>query len=416
LRNTGVLCGESPDFTALHPGYLLPKLRSNAIIFDSTTKIDITPKRNRESSFDFLNRSARPEISRVREFVESCAAVYPTTEIGEINTRFRSGNEAHFKSATFELLLYGALTRLGFELEPHPKLDNGSNARPDFLVSTPEGAKFYLEAVLASEIKEANQGGEAIKGVVMDALASVSHPNFLVDVLDEGHPTTQPSGKKLASKVLKWLDSLDPDKVQEEIDIIGLDEISPFNWKHEGWSLTFRPIPLKVSRRGKARTLIGAARGGAGYCDAWTPIRDAVKFKGSKYGQFELPLLIAVNVDTFALDRIDEMQALFGQEQYIFAAGQPEREPQMRRAPNGAWHGPTGPQYRRVSGAWIFNDLSPYTVASRRSTVYLNPWASVALPESLLTMPHARADDGEMRWIDGKSLRHIFELNEEWPE
>lgn len=189
-----------------------------------------------------------------------------------------------------------------------------------------------------------------------------------------------------------------------------------FFGEHEEWSLTIRPIPLKVARRGKARTLIGAAMGGVGYIDAWTPIRNAVKFKGSKYGRLELPLLVAVNVDTFALDRIDEMQALFGQEQFVFAVGQPEREPEMQRAPNGVWHGPTGPQYKRVTGAWFFNDLTPYTVASRRNTIYLNPWASASLPENLLAMPHAIADGGEIKWADGKSFQEIFGLHDGWPE
>lgn len=386
------------------------------MIFDVTARTDTGPKRNLESSFEFLNRSARPEISRVREFVESCAVEYPSSDIDELIARFRSGNDTHFNSATFELLLYAALTRLGFQLEPHPQLDNGSKARPDFLVSTSDGAQFYLEAVLASEIREANQGGEAIKGAVMDALASVSHQHFLIDVLDQGRPTTQPSGKKLAKAILNWLDSLDPDEVQETIDTDSIDAIPTYIWEHEEWTLTFRPIPLKASRRGKARTLVGASMGHVGFIDAWTPIRDAVKYKGSKYGALKLPFLVAVNVDAFTLDRIDEMQALYGQEQYVFTVAHPESEPRMVRAPNGAWHGPSGPQYKRVSGAWFFNDLSPYTVASRRNTVYLNPWATSPLPENLLALPHAKADGAEVTWADGKSLQEIFGLHEGWPE
>lgn len=386
------------------------------MIFDDIVRTDATRKRNRESSFDFLNRSAREEISRVRDIVELCASTYPPAEIGELVARFRSGNDVHFDSASFELLIYSSLLRLGFKLEPHPTLNNGSKARPDFLVTTPDATQFYLEAVSASEIKGANQGGEAIKGVVMDSLLTEAHPNFIIDVLDEGHPTTQPSGKKLASAILRWLDSLDPDEIQEIIEKEGFDAISPYVWEHEEWSLTFRPIPLKVDRRGKAKSLIAAAMGGAGFIDAWTPIRDAVKFKGSKYGVLELPFLIAVNFDSFALSRIDEMQALFGQEQFIFEDGFPEREPQMERAPNGAWFGPNGPQYRRVSGAWIFNDLSPYTIASRRNTIYLNPWAPTALPRELLVLPYAEADNGKMKWAEGKSLREIFGLHEGWPE
>ncbi|MFH2134715.1 MAG: hypothetical protein ABII81_05985 [Pseudomonadota bacterium] len=385
------------------------------MLFDNVVRTDIKPKWNLEGSFDFLNRSARPEISRVREFVESCCEKYPTSEIDELIARIRSGDENHFKSATFELLLYEALSRIGFELEPHPQLENGVMARPDFLVSSPDGGQFYLEAVLASEIKEVNQGGEAIKGAVMDVLTSAHHHDFMIDVTSKGYPTTQPSGKKLAVEILKWLDSLDPENIQQAIELEGLDAVEFFKWEHEEWSLTIRPIPLKPDRRGKSKSLIGAFMGGAGYINAWTPIRDAVKYKGSKYGQLGLPFLIAVNVDSYALDPIDEMQALFGQEKYIISVGQPEHEPEMQREPNGAWYGPTGPQYKRVSGAWLFNDLTPYTVASRRSTIYVNPWASKSLPESLLVMPHAKSDGEIMEWIGGKSFREIYGLHEGWP-
>lgn len=387
-----------------------------AVLFDDIERTDVSPKRNLESSFDFLNRSARSEISRVREFVESCVAEYPTSEIGELIARIKSGNDTQFRSATFELLLYVALTRIGFRLQPHPQLDNGAMARPDFLVTTPEGAQFYLEAVLASEVREANQGGEAIKGAVMDVLASVNHHNFMISIMDKGHPTTQPSGKKLVRAVLKWLDSLDPERIQGEIDADGFDAVEIFEWSHEDWFLSFRPIPLRPERRGKAKSLIGVASGGVGFINVWTPIRDAVKYKGSKYGELGLPFLVAVNVDTFALDPIDEMQALFGQEQFIISVGRPTDEPVMQRIPNGAWNGPCGPQCTRVTGAWFFNDLTPYTAASRRGTIYLNPWAPASLPDSLLVVPHAIAEDGKMNWIDGKSLREIFSLNEGWPE
>lgn len=388
------------------------------MIFDNTTRMDITPKRNSETSFDFLNRSARPEISRVREFVETRAAEYPASEIKELIARIRCGNEANFNSAMFELILYGTLSILGCKLEPHPKLKNGSTSCPDFLVSTPEGSQFYLEAVLVSEDKvfSNNKGCESIKGVVMDALASVSHQNFMISIDDEGYPTTLPSGKKLAKDVLKWLDSLDPDEVDYTIENDGLDAVAPFFWKHENWSLIIQPIPLKKNRRGNAKSLIGVIVGSAGRINAWTPIRNAIKSKGSKYGQLELPFLIAVSLNTFALDPIDEMQALFGEEQFVFSREDPHCKPEMRRAPNGLWNGAGAPQYTRVSGVWFFNNLTPYTIAVRKNTVYLNPWASKHLPECLQVMPHAKSNGEIIKWTEGKSLREIFGLHNEWPE
>lgn len=183
------------------------------MVFDNYERDDASPKRNRERDFEFLNRSARPEMSRVREFVESIADSYPQEESKEIIARIKSGDDTHFRSAIFELILHEALFRLGCNLTPHPELENGSTSRPDFLVTTPDGEQFYLEAVLASQVNEKDIGAEARKGMVMDVLAKNSHANFMLCMNDEGNPATPPSGKKLVCNLLSWLDSLNPDEV-----------------------------------------------------------------------------------------------------------------------------------------------------------------------------------------------------------
>lgn len=386
------------------------------MLFSDRPRTDATPKRNRESDFSFLDRSARPEMERVRQFLEELARAYPAGEMEELCARVRSSNDPNFRSATFELILHAALVKLGYALQPHPELPNGSAARPDFHVAAPGGREFYLEAVLASENNGADPAAEARIGTTLDALSHASHSNFMVAVESEGVPTSQPSGGRLRSAALAWLDSLDPDEIQALIDAQGFDAAPNLAWSHEDWQVTLRPIPLRSEKRGQSTTLVGVLNGGGGVIDAWTPIRNAVKFKGSKYGELEKPLLVAVNFDSFRLDRIDEMQALYGQEQFVFAVDEPSKEPRFERAPNGAWYGKKGPQATRVSGVWLFNDLSPYTVASRRQTIYFNPWAALSLPDVLKQMPHAVAKDNKMQWENGIGLRQVFELPEGWPE
>ncbi|WP_143421365.1 hypothetical protein [Halovibrio salipaludis] len=210
------------------------------------------------------------------------------------------------------------------------------------------------------------------------------------------------------------MDSLDPDEVNREIEGSGFDSLEPMFWSHDGWILQIRPIPIKPERRGKSSNLVGIGGFGGGWVDAWSPIRDAIKFKGGKYGDLNAPLVVAVNLDSFHLDRIDEMQALFGQEQFVFSAGV-DAEPEMRRAQNGAWCGKNGPQYSRVSAAWLFNDLQASSLAARGSTVYFNPWAAMPAPESLKCFPFATPEANKMTWHEGLSLREIFGLHEEWP-
>ncbi len=384
-------------------------------VFDLTHRTDESPMKNRETDFAFYNRSCRAEITRVRKFIEDSLSNYPKSELNDLISRVRSGDNQLFRSAIFELILHESLLRQGFTLEPHPELLNGSLKRPDFLVTDRDGNQFYLEAVLAKEINEQDVGGEARKGVIFDALNDNPHHNFTVDVDDDGYPKTQPSGKKLVVAVHRWLDGLDPDELQQYFELERWGDIESFQWSHEDWVVNFRPIPIKRDRRGKSKQLIGMI-GGGGLIDQWSPIRDAIKSKGNRYGRLDKPLVVAVNFDSFHLERIDEMQALYGQEQYVIEMGRGDQEPRMERAANGAWHGGGGPQYTRVSGAWIFSNVKASSFTRSGQTLYHNPWAISPLPESLNCFPHAAPQEDRIHWVEGLSLAEVFGLSVRWPE
>ena len=384
-------------------------LASQFILFDEFDRTDDTFKRNTETDFAFLNRSGRSEIARVREFVAACAARYPEDEQRELVARFRSGDDRHFRSACFELLLHEYLIRQGFALTAHPELPNGRKSRPDFLVTCPDGARLYLEAASASENTDQNASAEAMKALALTVLDEATHPDFFVELSDRGDPKTQPSGRKLRDAVLKWLEGLDWGS------LVGIpsEALPSLEWRHEDWVLAVRPIPVKESARGKQRRLIGIGAGRVGWVNTWAPIRSSVVAKSRHYGELDLPLVVAVNVDTFALDSMDEEQALFGEEVVRFSL--PEASPKLGRQANGAWIGNQGPRARRSSGAWLFPDLTPYSAAARRHVLYLNPWAHHAVPESFLTMPHRREREGHLDSVAGKSLAEVLDLPHGWP-
>lgn len=386
------------------------------MIFSSNTRTDTATKRERETDFEFLDRSSRPEIGRVRDFVAAALGRYPRHEVDELAARICARDDHAFRSATFELLLHDALVRVGYALQPHPALPNGTAARPDFLVTDEAGSSFYLEAVLASSKDGSNPAAEAIKATTIDALSQAPHKNFYIDVDSDGDPTSQPSCKALIRSIHEWLDAMNVDEVSNTVAEHGFEAAPSMTWEHESWKLTLRPIPVKPERRGGLRTLVGMQGGGAGIIDNWTPLRNALKKKGGKYGTLDKPFVVAVNANAFNLDPIDEMQALFGQEQYVEYVGRPDLGGHMRRIPNGAWMGPEGPQGRRVSGAWFFNDLNPYSIASRRCTLYANPAAHLVLPESMLRFPNAKVVDDRMVRQDGVRLASLFGLPEGWPE
>lgn len=383
--------------------------------FSAYERTDTSPKRGGESSFAFLDRSARPAIARVREYLGRAILHYPEDGRTEIVARLTSGDEVAFRSASFEVLLHWGFLASAFHLQPHPDPGTGSTKRPDFLVTSPEGDQFFLEAVLASERDGRDPAAEAIKRTTLDRLNEAAHASFLLDVDSEGDPSSQPSANDLVRQVHNWLDTLDADSLRLTFEASELEAMPTFDWSHGPWLLTLRAIPLRPERRGLSKRLFGVFGDGARWSNGWEPLRAAVKKKANRYGELDKPLVIAVNVDSFHLDSIDEIQALYGEESWVEVLGHPERSGPRRKA-NGAWRGPKGPQHRRASGVWFFNDLTPYTLATRRSTLYVNPWAHHSLPACMLAFPHKRLTEDELVSVQGKSLAQFFEVSESWPE
>ena len=383
--------------------------------FSDFVRSDQRSKQANESSFAFLDRSGRPEIAKVRTLLTDAVYRFPRSDRDEVVARLMSGNDIHFRSAAFEVLLHEGLFRLGFKLEPHPDPGTGTAKRPDFLVVDSTGVEFYLEAVLAGERDGRSPGAEAMKATALGIADATPHAAFLLDIQSDGNPTSQPPGRDLARKIHAWLDSLDSDALRTRLEAEGPDQMPATTWSHEGWELTIRAIPLAPDRRGRTTRLIGVMGDGVRWVNAWEPLRAAVTKKANRYGNLDKPLVVAVNTDSFQLDKMDEVQALYGQEEWVEVLNHPERSGPQRKQ-NGAWRGPHGPQNRRASAVWFFNDLTPYTLANRRSTIYVNPWANRPVPSSLERFPTARLENDQLTRAGGLTPREMYSLPEGWPE
>lgn len=386
------------------------------MLFEEKLRTYSGPKTYGERDFDFLDRSGRNEAKKVREFLNYWIERFPDEEQRELISRIQSRDSKAFESATFEIVLYAILINLGATIEIHPDLDNGSNKHPDFLVSFGEKEEFYVEAVLASEHSDAELAAERRKNIVLDSIERLDSPNFFLGINAEGNPETPPSGKTIRRELSAWLATLDPDAVKNAVDEHGFEAIPKMQWRHDGWKIEFEAIPIKPEKRGNGQRVIGMLSGGARFINVWKSIRDALRSKGNRYGELSKPLVVAVNVEAFSLDKINEMQALYGQEEYVFSRENPEAQPIMHRVANGLWNGPHGPQYTRISGAWLFGGINPWNIVSRKNTVYFNPWAQFAAPDELRMLNHASANEEKMEWVDGIALTELLGLESSWPE
>ena len=68
-------------------------------LFDQVVCEDIRPRRQNESSFDYMNSSARPSISAIRELLERWFEQLPDNVKADVRARFRSRDEVQHQGA-----------------------------------------------------------------------------------------------------------------------------------------------------------------------------------------------------------------------------------------------------------------------------------------------------------------------------
>ncbi len=105
-------------------------------------------------------------------------------------------------------------------------------------------------------------------------------------------------------------------------------------------------------------------------------IKKAAELK-NHYGDLGIPFILVVNVtDEFHVDKIDVMNALFGQETVSFTGKEAVLGP---RRPNKAWHTPYGARNTKISAVMIFGDLAAHNAGNREPWIVHNPHAQCPL-------------------------------------
>lgn len=386
-------------------------------LFDTVERHDEGPAGYREPHFTYLNRSARPEVDRIREVLESWFARYPTQAQPDLGARFRSKSDPQYESAFFELFLHELLNRLGCRVRVHPKPAGGRATRPDFLVKSATGVRFYLEAAIATGESEAEAAQRSRVNVVYDALDRLNSPNFFIGVKVRGALRTAPPARDIRSFVARHLASLDPDEVAAYQRSTGRRTGPEWHYEHPGWRITFFPIPKRPEARGKPGVRpVGIRFGEPRYVDPRVRIRDAILVKARRYGDLNLPYLIALNALVWPVRQSEALEALFGGVQVIVRWGPSGMAtPEPTRVPDGVWTSYSGARYRRVSAVLLATRLSPWNLPMADICLYLNPRAKRPYSSELTRLPHAAVQNEQVEWRGGDSLGGILELPAAWP-
>jgi len=376
-------------------------------LFDQIERQGTGPRLYAQPDFDYLNKSARPGVEVIRQTLEDWFSRYPAAHRPELRAQFRSDNYQH-RSAHFELVLHECLLRLGVTVEVHPAIQ-GTNRRPDFLATSPNGTNWYLEAVLATNQTREEAAAEARKNQVYDAINQLDSPDFFIGLDPIGSPETPPSGQHIRTFLTERLAGLNRDEIVallEQQDVPGFEALPHWQYEHDGWTIDFFPLPKSESLRGQTGVRpIGLEFSGVQLLQPKESIRNAVQRKAGRYGELAFPYIVAVNVLSDFVDRTDEVEALFGDEQ---GPGEP-------RIANGVWRGVGGAQNTRVSGVAIFERLEQSNLPRLVSCLYHNPWAVRPYQGELDRLTHAVVNENKLQFLDGESLGTILGLPTGWP-
>lgn len=383
-------------------------------LFDTIGGTDDEFARYAEPSFVYMNRSSRSEFIEVRKKLDSWFRHYPKDQRDDLRARFRSHTNSQHESALFELILHEVLRGMGCKITLHPTLQT-TTKNPDFLVQPQGSDPFFVEAVVVTNESKKEASAQARINQVYDVLdRKVNSSNFFLWLSVEGAPASPPQANKIALFLNERLEKLDPDHIAALSESGGIEAVPVWRYEHDGWVINFRPLPKKpVARNKKIVRPIGATSTDIRWIDNRTPLRDAIKTKAKKYGELELPYVVAVNALEF-IDDIDIMEALFGKEQFEIDVHHPDRA-QMSRALDGVWISYDGPQYTRVSAVMLSTRLSPWNLWGN-VRLYHNPWAKKVYSAALTRLPQAVLVNHHMRNVDGDKIGTILGLPGSWPK
>lgn len=377
-------------------------------LFEDKVRVDLDPSHYNENTFDYYDRSARKDVSNVRQKLNDWFSRYPVSEQKELKSRFKKT----FSSVYFELFIHELFRCQGFEILIHPEIPNSSK-RPDFLLKK-NGLEFYVEA------KEAKDKGalEALgnrNNQVYDSLNKIKSPNFFLSI-DElvlkkaNQPSTRKAIEKIETESAKW----DPDFLTDQLTKFGLESMVRIVYEDANLKLVVSLIP-----KGRAaRTLDGGRAIGMYPSETtWGGFEESIKKsfakKYKRYGELNKPYIICINaIGMKGNGDIDVENALWGSSAWAASNNQDGRR---ERQLDGIFHDKKNPRCTNVSGVLVtkvmeFNiHMAPHWFAK-------HPYSKNEVDFRFFDLTHAFVSDGKIKKETKKSIGDILQVESTWLE
>jgi hypothetical protein len=381
------------------------------MLFEAKERTRTTPKEPGEDEFAFYDSSARPEYDLYRELVNGWIAELPEADRAEVVARFQKGDSLQYQAALAELTIHAALRRHGYNVELHPTCGHPTR-KPDFEVRKGENPVAIVEVTTFNPAADEVAQGKR-EAAVYNALDKAKLPagwRIGLDIVKRGEKSASLSN--ICKAVETWAAEVaDGDPLATPIKTFDSDDWSIEITLHGGFD---KDIP--------AERMIATAMGDLRIIKPHEEIRQAVQFKGSRYGTMTLPYLIVVAdcKDELRGGRIGDaaLEAMFGTiVTDVWKNENGKIVTKDRRAADGYWGTPDAPKHRDVSGILILPKPHLWDLRNERWQPILlrNPWAERPLPDDLLGLPGFEYRPGHFAPKDGTKLADILGLPAVWP-
>ncbi len=340
----------------------------------------------RELFFQYLDRSARPDYSQVRDLLESWFEQYPHEARNPLQRRLQ-GNDIAYSGASFELMVHELLIRLGCEVTVNDI--DGTKKQPDFRVRHGD-CHFYVEATVINPQSQPvlNPPEED----VMAKIATLHSPHFFFSFDEMKGELSKYLGKvQVVEPFQKLLKDHTPEKVQKMIDEGGPKAAPSARITDNDWSLQGRLVPRNPPYVERPTVVVGPGRTGM---LSSTPVQNAIQKKAKRY-DLDSPLVVAVNVCMLGFSEHEELEleVLFGHDGIFVRPRQSHTH------------------YTRLKGVIMFRNISPWNLRAP-CCLYVNPFTGdMKLPDVLYRLPHARAHEGKIQTFEGENIGRLLGID-----
>ena len=263
-----------------------------------------------ESTFDYLQRSSRPESIRICQWINEWFEDLPPNQRAAFESRLKDKNSELFQSAVFELQVHTMLRRMGCSVEIEADFP-GTDKRIDFLASN-DGDLFYVEANQFGFGKGALAVHSNEYDVVMKIRKRFPNPHSHILLNAQGELNETLGADFVTKPFRKLLDRYTADEVKKIDSNPRFRDILREQICVGGWELTGSLMPKhSPSQKGH---VTGPAR--AAIVDGSTPLRRALSKKARKWQDEDfnrVPFFVAANAchSEFSWDEGDIRRALF---------------------------------------------------------------------------------------------------------